>query len=207
MSPAETLNAIAQLAAELRTRNADLHTQVTSFSSGSAMLDVKRNGHGWVLAYSPSHGFGVDKVESTDGIDTHFNFVAKDFHTAARRLVELTAQDTAPPSISLVTVYSRDIEKSKDFYSQLGLDFDEEKHGAGPRHYAATTGAAVLEIYPAQGTVATSRIGFCVSDLDNLVERLRGTGTRIVRDPTVSPWGRRAVIEDPDGNKIELSGR
>jgi lactoylglutathione lyase len=112
-----------------------------------------------------------------------------------------------PPTLSLVVLQSRNVEAAKDFYSLLGLSFVEEKHGQGPRHYSATLGALVLEIYPCQGSnpSAPIRIGFLIPYLDRTLELLKNRGARIVREAKDSPWGRRAVVEDPDGNRVELA--
>ena len=115
--------------------------------------------------------------------------------------------ESAPPALSLVVLQSRDVEAAKNFYSLLGLSFVEEQHGKGPEHYSSNVGAILLEIYPCQGTDAPSplRIGFRVPYLDRTIEILRSRGVRIVSEAKDSPWGRRAVVEDADGNRIELS--
>ena len=48
-------------------------------------------------------------------------------------------------------------------------------------------------------------IGFVVTDLDAVDERLRAAGTTIVRAPEDLPWGRTAVYRDPDGNSVSLT--
>jgi catechol 2,3-dioxygenase-like lactoylglutathione lyase family enzyme len=114
---------------------------------------------------------------------------------------------TLPPiGLHLVVLYSRDIETSKIFYERIGLQFQSEQHGTGPQHYSATLNGTTVEIYPRpedepEGRV---RIGFTVVSLDRIVEELRGGGTRILVEPKPSPWGRRAVVEGPDGTRVEL---
>jgi catechol 2,3-dioxygenase-like lactoylglutathione lyase family enzyme len=110
-------------------------------------------------------------------------------------------------SMSLVVLQSADLEAAKDFYSALGLEFVEEQHGSGPRHFSTTLGSLVLEIYPRRTDrpSAPARLGFRVPSLDQTLEVLRRRRARIVREPTDSPWGRRAVVDDPDGNQIELT--
>jgi lactoylglutathione lyase len=203
--------AMKELANKLAAEIAGLQTQVTSFPSGSVMLDVNRDGRAWVMAYSPAHGFGVDQLHSDDGFTTGFQFVCDQFEAAARRLSELTHAEysSARPTIALIVLHVHDIEKSKAFYSLLGLSFSEEKHGAGPRHYAAVLDGLVFEIYPCRANVPVSplRIGFHVVAVDDLVEGLRAHDIPIVNEPNDSPWGRRAVVADPDGNRVELSVR
>ena len=114
--------------------------------------------------------------------------------------------DSPPPMLSLVVLQSGDLEAAKEFYTLLGLSFVEEQHGTGPRHYSATLGPLVLEIYPCQASkpMTPVRIGFRVASLDKTLELLRRRGARIVREAKDSPWGRRAVVEDTDGNRVEL---
>src|SRR5699024_11866840 len=64
-------------------------------------------------------------------------------------------------AITLMVIYSEQMEECRSFYSRLGLHFEQEKHGTGPEHYAAVLGdGAVLEIYPANGKpTGRARIG------------------------------------------------
>lgn len=194
-----------QIAAEMP----DAVTQVTAFPSQAVMLDVRCNGRAFVMAYSPNQGFGVDEVPTEDGLDSSYRHEFRDFEPAANRLRELIALDVAkaPPSLNLVVVYSLDMDAARDFYRLLGMSFVSEQHGSGPRHYAATMGDMVFELYPRRDEIgATSlRLGFRVPSVDPLVEQLQGRGIRVVSPPKDSPWGRRAVVEDPDGNRIELA--
>jgi lactoylglutathione lyase len=45
-----------------------------------------------------------------------------------------------------------------------------------------------------------------VTDVDQMVGRLRGDGTTILREPADMPWGERvAYVADPDGNPVALA--
>lgn len=205
-SPIAAMN---ELANRLAAGFAGVLAHVTSFPSGGAMLDVSRAGRAWVMAYSPTHGFGVDELGSTEGLMTEFRFVSSHFEPVARRLCELirTSGSCRPPSISLLVVHAHDIEQSREFYIRLGLSFSEEKHGSGPRHYAAVLDGIVFEIYPCRTNRPATQmhLGFRVTSVDSIVENLRNHGATIISEPKDSPWGRRAVVEDPDGNAVELS--
>jgi lactoylglutathione lyase len=192
----------------------DIKAELTTFPSGSAMLDVRRAGRAFVMAYTPTDGFGVDELHPDDGLLSGYQFHFHDFEPAAQQLramaiAELPAE--SPPTLSLVVLQSRDIEAAKEFYTLLGLSFVEEKHGKGPRHYSATLGALVLELYPCQRSNSPTpppnplRIGFRVPCLDHTLQTLRNRGARIVSEAKDSPWGRRGVVEDPDGNRVELA--
>jgi lactoylglutathione lyase len=110
-------------------------------------------------------------------------------------------------ALNLVVIRSPDIDKSAAFYSVLGITFSKHSHGTGPEHYASEGDAVTLEIYPeADPAVATTatRLGFKVTDLDSLLSILVERGGRIASPAKDSPWGRRAVVVDPTGHKVEL---
>jgi len=113
------------------------------------------------------------------------------------------------PTLNLVVVYARDIEASRSFYVSLGLPLRQEKHGTGPIHYAATLGTTTFEIYPNRNgdRKLDLRLGFQVASLDEIIQELRQSQVPILSEPQESPWGRRAVVEDPDGNRVELTQR
>ena len=109
--------------------------------------------------------------------------------------------------LNLIVLYSQDIERSKTFYEALGLQFAKERHGQGKDHYACELGSTVLEIYPLsaeQAAAPSTRLGFSVSSIDQVVVRLAKVNHRPVTEPRGSPWGRRAVLQDPDGHRVEL---
>lgn len=64
----------------------------------------------------------------------------------------------------------------------------------------------VFEIYPRNSNIDTSavRLGFRVSSVDKVVADLEEIEVVVLSSPRDSQWGRRAVILDPDGYKIEL---
>lgn len=49
-----------------------------------------------------------------------------------------------------------------------------------------------------------NRIHFVVDDLDEEVERLRGSGLQFRNDVVTGPGGSQILLEDPSGNVIEL---
>ncbi len=194
----------------------DIEFEFNAFPSGNAMLDVRRAGRAFVMSYSIANGFGVDELRPDDGFLPGYQFGFQEFAPAAEKLREMVTSEAeaqfayfsslTQPSLSLIVLQSGNVDAAKDFYSAMGLSFVEEQHGNGPRHYSATMGRLVLEIYPCrEKPVAPLRIGFDVPALDQTIEMLRSRGIRIVREAKDSPWGRRAVVEDPDGNRVELA--
>jgi len=94
--------------------------------------------------------------------------------------------------------------RRRAFYERLGLRFVDEKHGYGPAHYSARVGALVLELYPSSaGPTSAVRLGFNVTDVATACAAVTDVGGRVIRhDRGTAPT---ALIEDPDGNKIELA--
>ncbi len=111
-------------------------------------------------------------------------------------------------SLKLLVLKTRQVDRLRSFYQALGIDLTEEKHGAGPVHFAGQVGGAVLELYPLPAedgpADATTRLGFAVEKLAEVVQALRNAGELIAREPRPTAWGLRAVVRDPDGRAIEL---
>jgi lactoylglutathione lyase len=110
-------------------------------------------------------------------------------------------------SLSLVVLRFTDLERAARFYESLGLKFIRHRHGGGPEHLSAVLGGCVFEIYPQSPKEATTigtRIGFRVPSLDAVIMALSDFPAAIVTPPQESPWGRRAVVSDPEGHRIEL---
>ena len=130
-------------------------------------------------------------------------------------------------ALNLIVLRSRDIQRAATFYALVGLSFVEHQHGKnGPVHLAAElgSGSVVFELYPeptsrpADATLTTTtasaavsssgtRVGFRVGNVDDVVQRIMQTfGTaHVVTGPSTSPWGRRAVLVDLDGHKVEVT--
>ncbi len=112
------------------------------------------------------------------------------------------------PRVNLVVLRVADIDRAAAFYRLLGFDFVKHAHGTGPQHYASDAGGVVFELYPAtaeQGVSSSTRIGFAVAHVDDAAAKLSAfSGARLVTAPKDSEWGRRAVVADPDGHRIEL---
>jgi hypothetical protein len=61
--------------------------------------------------------------------------------------------------ITLLVIYTEQLESCREFYAGLGLDLVREQHGAGPVHYAAElSGGLVLELYPGRPDRTTGRL-------------------------------------------------
>jgi N-glycosidase YbiA len=92
------------------------------------------------------------------------------------------------PSANLIVIYTERLSECHAFYTDLGLEFLQEQHGAGPVHVAARlAGDTVLELHPGSGDATTGRL------------RL---GVEVAAGPGREP-GRTRVV-DPDGRVVEL---
>jgi lactoylglutathione lyase len=108
--------------------------------------------------------------------------------------------------LNLLVIRSADIDRSRQFYEQFGFAFEPHQHGKGAPHLAAERDGFVFEIYPSQGKdTSATRLGFAVNRIEETIERLVFVGGQVISQPKASPWGKRAVIMDPDGHKVELT--
>jgi catechol-2,3-dioxygenase len=116
----------------------------------------------------------------------------------------------AGPLLKLLVLKTRQTERLRAFYQALGIEMAEERHGSGPLHYAGQVGNVVLEIYPlpdeSSAADATTRLGFAVERLAEVVQALRDSGAVVASGPQQTAWGLRAVVRDPDGRAVELYG-
>jgi lactoylglutathione lyase len=111
--------------------------------------------------------------------------------------------------IKLIVIKTNKLEELAKFYSDLGLKFEYHQHERGVFHYAAVIDDFVFEIYPLPKNIivpdATTRLGFEVADLDDILFKLREKGVKIITEPMFTEYGYVSIIEDLDGRKIELS--
>lgn len=112
-------------------------------------------------------------------------------------------------SLSLLVLKTRQLDNLRRFYGCLGIDLLQEQHARGPVHYAGLVGATVLEIYPlpddATPADATTRLGFAVENMAEIVLALQALGARVITPIQSIPAGLRAVVRDPDGRAVEIS--
>lgn len=110
--------------------------------------------------------------------------------------------------LNLVVLRSTNPLTSVAFYTALGCVFVQHRHANGPIHWADETGSTVFEIYAAstKSPVTTGlRLGFLVNAVEESLALALKAGGQVVSPPQLSPWGWRAVLTDPDGNRVELS--
>ncbi|HTN86450.1 MAG TPA: hypothetical protein VL242_22270 [Sorangium sp.] len=101
-------------------------------------------------------------------------------------------------ALTLVVLYCANVDVSLRFYERLGLSFVKEQHGAGPIHYSSQLGDVVLELYPAGRRPRRVRLAITVpAALHSVVRQAAGE--------TSHQAERAVMLEDPDGNKIEIT--
>jgi predicted enzyme related to lactoylglutathione lyase len=119
-------------------------------------------------------------------------------------------QERADAVLTLLVLKTNRLDELVGFYETLGIAFGEEQHGNGPRHYAGKLGDLVLELYPASPddhVDSTTRLGFVVTNLDDVVRNLQWINAPVVKPPQSTDRGYRAVVRDPDGRAVELYQR
>lgn len=72
------------------------------------------------------------------------------------------------------------------------------------------TSGTVIALHPSRKKVEEKQqssmlIGFMVSDLDNIAKQLREKGVKFFKEPKEEPFGKHAIIEDPDGHLISIA--
>ena len=110
--------------------------------------------------------------------------------------------------LNLLVIKTNQLHEMAAFYSLLGLSFDYHKHEQGIFHYSTQLGETVFEIYPLPKKMTevdtTTRLGFEVNNLDNLLKVLKSKNVKIVSESYKTSNEKLAIIEDLDGRKIEL---
>lgn len=184
------------------------HVQVEELAlpEGKVWIDVNLGGARRTMGYLRGRGFGLytDNAAYGEG-PAQTATTVKD----ALELLRASVTNGTPhaPSLNLVVIRAHDIDRLAGFYSLLGLSFQRHRHGAGPEHLSSNLGGAVFEIYPARGPnegTTCARLGFVVASLEGTIRRLREVNATILSDPRDSEFGRRAVVQDFEGHKVEL---
>ncbi|MFC9894205.1 VOC family protein [Nocardia sp. NPDC127579] len=123
------------------------------------------------------------------------------------------------PHLDFLSIVVSDLAASIAFYRRLGVDFPE--HTDGESHVEATisggirvaldTEDVIRSFYPDwQATPGNGRIGMAfrcadAAEVDSVFAELTAAGYNAELKPFDAVWGQRyAVIQDPDGNGVDL---
>ncbi len=107
--------------------------------------------------------------------------------------------------LNLLVIRTPDMSRLVNFYKLLGLEFDYHRHEQGVYHYSAKIGETIFEIYPLlrgqkEADIST-RLGFKIEDFD---EKIAILSDFIVSKPIETAFGMCAILQDPDGRKVEV---
>lgn len=116
----------------------------------------------------------------------------------------------AVTAIAAVTFTCRDLDASLRFYRALGFDLREAKHGpaAAARQFTCGLGGVQFALAPEdgapRGVQSGNQLGLMVSNLGGALAAVKAAGGKVTSEPVPRPWGITAVVEDPDGRRLEL---
>ncbi len=107
-----------------------------------------------------------------------------------------------------VVVFVRDIDKAKQFYKeQLKLPLVQESPAIMEFFPGSTTTLGVsLAMHEAAFPLVGRHTGITltVKDIVALCDALTAAGVTFAEPLERTPWGKMAVVEDPDGNQFAL---
>lgn len=123
--------------------------------------------------------------------------------------------------ISAVGVSSRDMKKTAEFYGILGFDFGGADLSQDHVEPVTPEGSArlmidsnkmvkdVVGVEPVPGNHSNFAIEYKnAGELNEVATKLKEAGFVIVKEPWDAFWGQRyAIVEDPDGYKVDLFAR
>jgi len=114
----------------------------------------------------------------------------------------------------IITMFSRigavillvsDIKRSIRFYHDtLGMEL---KHESKDWTELSTRGT-VLALHPARKKKIKKNngmlVGFSISDFDDVINSLKKKRVKFYKKPKQEPFGKHAIIQDPDGHLISI---
>lgn len=120
--------------------------------------------------------------------------------------------------IDAVSVTSTNLKTSVKFYSLLGFNFPsceegekhiEPEHNDGEIHLMIDS-SDLIENITGSKPIPPNHSTFAIlctnpSEVDHLYKKIKEGGFTVVKEPWDAFWGQRyAIIQDPDGYKIDL---
>ena len=97
-----------------------------------------------------------------------------------------------------------DMKRSTSFYRDtLGMELKEQSKNWTEFSKRGT----VLALHPAKKKVKKNNsmlVGFSVSDFDDVMDSLKKKKVKFYKKPKEEPFGKHAIIEDPDGHLISI---
>ncbi len=100
-------------------------------------------------------------------------------------------------------VYTEDLEKLLDIYD-AALGVQPEEHGDWRPFNLAASVFALHAGTPPEDQPQSFNVSIEVDDIDAALARCEAHGARVLEGVSDEAFGRRAVIEDPDGRTLHL---
>jgi len=125
---------------------------------------------------------------------------------------------TVPTNIEAITLFIDDVQRSKDFYSEVfGADVIHEEEAAVVFKFENTL-INLLQVKSAPDLIAPAIVAdqaagaryqftIPVGNVDEVCAQLETRGVKLLNGPMDRPWGSRtASFTDPDGHIWEIAG-
>jgi catechol 2,3-dioxygenase-like lactoylglutathione lyase family enzyme len=108
-----------------------------------------------------------------------------------------------------ICILTNDLDKTRSFYlNTLGLDigFEFEKDGEQIGYYITVGNNTFIEVFQGEpgGSNGILHVAIEVSDLDNLIRRIREHGYEITDKKQGADMSWQAWVTDPNGVRIEF---
>ncbi len=108
-------------------------------------------------------------------------------------------------NLNQVTIHSQDVNRSIQFYLQLGLQLIVD---SSPRYarFACPQGSSTFSVsHSEKSTVDSTTLYFEVADVDRTCEQLKRQGIELTSAPTDQRWlWRESELIDPDGHHLKI---
>jgi predicted enzyme related to lactoylglutathione lyase len=118
------------------------------------------------------------------------------------------------PELNLIVLSTAKGIAALDFYRALGFRFEMTSSAEGLDYYACYLGETVIEIHPGSAGTASQpcqgssvMLGLKVDNIDEVLAKAQKLSKITLPAAHESRWGRRVVLTDPDGRKIQLIER
>jgi catechol 2,3-dioxygenase-like lactoylglutathione lyase family enzyme len=113
--------------------------------------------------------------------------------------------------VRVVSVPVSDQERARDFYvEKLGFELVRDDDSVPGIHWvqvAPPPGGTALTLvtwFESMPPGSLQGLVLACDDLDRTYEQLVADGVEVERELAEQPWGKEAVIRDPDGNRLVL---
>lgn len=114
-------------------------------------------------------------------------------------------------AVRVVSVPAADQEKARQFYiEKLGFELVRDDDCLPGLHWVQVappgggTSLTLVTWFDSMPPGSLQGLVLACDDLDRAYERLVAEGVQVDRALAERPWGREAVIRDPDGNRLVL---